>query len=114
MIDGWCEIQNAGEDYLMLKKTTQTIVTRLKNKNTKTYKAMYTWCQENCEGSWGPGCLPEYDYYITWRFWRELFRVLLFLSVRTFQCRPRSFEQALLHRWWSSLRKPALARNPRK
>ncbi len=71
MIDGWREIQNAGEDYLMLRTTTRTIVTTLKNKNTKTYKAMYKWCQENCEGSWGPDCNPKNDYYIVWRFWRE-------------------------------------------
>ena len=68
---GWREIRNAGEDYLQLKKSFVIIVTRLKNTDSKTYKAMYAWCQENVEGSWGPGHLPEYDYCITWRFWRE-------------------------------------------
>lgn len=67
----WNEIHNAAEDYLQLKKSFTIITTRLKNTESKTYKAMYTWCEENAEGSWGPGGLEEYDYFITWRFWRN-------------------------------------------
>ncbi len=68
--DGWREIQNAGADYLQWKKGFTVITTRLKNTDSKTYKAMYAWCQENVEGSWGPSSLADYDYFITWRFWR--------------------------------------------
>lgn len=69
--DGWREINNAGNDYLYGKKSFTVLVTRLKNKNTKTYKAMYAWCRKNVKGSWGPSSLAEYDYFITWRFFRD-------------------------------------------
>ena len=72
--DGWREIQNVTADYLKPGTGFTVITTRLKKTDSKTYKAMYAWCRENVEGSWGPSCLLEYDYFITWRFWRSVER----------------------------------------
>jgi len=67
----WKETHNATEDYLIGKKSFTIVSTRLKNTESKTYKAMFAWCLENVEGSWGPGSLEKYDFFITWRFWRN-------------------------------------------
>ena len=68
----WKKTYNAAEEYLdVQKKSFTVVVTRLKNTDSKTYKAMFAWCKENAEGSWGTGSLANYDHFITWRFWRK-------------------------------------------
>jgi len=64
----WKEIHNVQIDYL--KPIFIVVTTTIKDDKSSTYKRMHKWC-EKLHTKWGVGCLEEYDYFYTFRFWTE-------------------------------------------